>query len=66
MYTVNYFVKTLILDTWYNKSHCNVEIEANRSRIRLIEESMGNKKHRFRKEDSGEGSSTDAVCYYLQ
>ena len=49
MYTVNYFVKMLILDTWYNKFHCNIEIEANRSRIRPIEESMGNKSIDLRK-----------------
>ena len=55
MYTVNYFVKMLILDSWYNKFHCNIEIQANRSRIRTKEESIGNKKHRFRKDDSGEG-----------
>ena len=61
LYTLNYFVMILILDTWYNKFHCNVEIEANRSRIWPIEESMRNKKYRFRKEDSGEGSSTSAV-----
>ena len=66
MYTVNYLVKLLILDTWYKKFHCNTERVANRSRIRPIEESMGNEKHRFKKEDSGEGSSTGAVCYYLQ
>ena len=66
MNTVNYFVKMLILDTWYKKFHCNIEIVANRSRIGLIEECIGNKKHRFRKEDSGEGSGTGAVCYYSQ
>ena len=66
MSTVNYFVKMFILDTWYDKFHCNIEIQANRSQIRPIEESMGNKKHRFRIENSGEGSSSGAVCYYLQ
>ena len=65
MYTVNYFVKMLILDTWYNKFHCNIEIEANRPRMRLIKESMGNKEQRFWKEDSGESFSTGAVCYYI-
>ena len=54
MYTVNYFVKMLILDTW-NKFHCNIEIQANGSRIRPIEESMGNKKHIFSKEGSSPG-----------
>ena len=60
MYTVNYIVRMLFLDTC-NKFHCNIEIEANKSRLRPIEESMGNNKHRFRKEDSREGSSTGAV-----
>ena len=29
--TLNYFVNMLILDTQYNKFHCNIEVEANRS-----------------------------------
>ena len=44
MYTVNNSIKMLILDTWYNKFHCNIEIKANRSRIWPMEKSMENKK----------------------
>ena len=44
MYTVNDSIKILILDTWNNKFHCNIEIKANISRIRPIEKSMENKK----------------------
>ena len=28
MYTVNNSIKMLILDTWNNKFHCNIEIKA--------------------------------------
>ena len=43
MYTINSPIKMLILDTCYNKFHCNIEIKANRSRIRPIENSVENK-----------------------
>ena len=73
MYTVNNLIKMLILDIWYTKFHCNIEIKANRSRKRLIEKSVKNKKQIDLEEKTVEikGSSIDTMLitnyynYYL-